>query len=243
MRPANLSRRRAWAGAVTLAACLGYFVTEAIAASAWRDPPYSYVRNYISDLGITDCVRLPGGPAACSSLAAVMNTGLLVAGLLPIAAALCLAPLIAAPRARRAVIAFAALHGCGSALVGLVHSAPGSAAGTPLLHFAAAYLAIVSGNLLVLTAGLAARRNGAPPWYVLLSVVLAVTGIAAGGTLLTTAGVPAGLFERLAANAVTVWEGLTGVVLAAALLRWRGHAVSLADLAGPQLPATPPVGA
>lgn len=243
MRPACLSRRRAWAGAVALTACLGYFATEAIAASAWRDPPYSYVRNYISDLGITDCVAQAGGPAACSSLAPVMNTGLLVAGLLPIAAALCLGPLIAAAHTRRAVVGFATLHGCGSAVVGLVHSAPGSPAGTPFLHFAAAYLAIVSGNFLVLTAGLAARRNGAPPWFALVSVVLAVAGIAAGGTLLTTAGVPAGLFERLAANAVTVWEGLTGVAFIAALFRRRGQPVSLAELAGQQVPATPPMGA
>ena len=216
---------RATTGAVALVACGQYFVAEAMAAWAWRAQPYGYGRNYISDLGIP-CDA--GSHAVCSPLAAVMNAGLVASAVLCVGAALLLAPLLAG-RWRFAVPILAAIHGAGTLGVALVHSAPGTAAGTPRVHVVAAYLAVLGGNAMLIAAGWAARRSGAPRWFAAVSVGLGLLGLAGAVTLVSTGDMAPGLFERIAVDVITLWEVFAGVSLLIALSRRTGYVPILAE--------------
>ena len=56
-----------------------YLAFEFIAAMAWADPPYDWARNFISDLGFSDCAVVDGD-RICSPLHPLMNAGLLIQG-------------------------------------------------------------------------------------------------------------------------------------------------------------------
>ncbi len=208
----SVSRKRVIAGAVSLMACAQYFVAEAVAAAAWRDPTYSYAQNYISDLGALHCARTEA-ENACSPLAAVMNGGFVLAGVLCLIAAWLLTPLVRPGVWRWVVAALAIAHGLGSIGVGLAPSTPGL--GTPTPHLLAAYAAILGGNTMLVAAGFAGRGAGAPRWYGAASVGLGVLGLAAGATLVGSRGWPPGLLERMAVDPITVWEVMTGFAIAA----------------------------
>jgi hypothetical membrane protein len=191
---------------------LQYAALEAVAAFAWSSPPYDYVYNYISDLGVPD-PQVYNGRDVDSPLAWVMNTGLVVHGLLFALGAVLLARLFAGA-ARRLFVAFALLHGVGIVLVGVFHEASGVA----LAHVAGAFLAILFGNLAALVAGLSWRTLGLPCWFGVAAVALPVVGLLSEVVLL--AGLVDarfdGLFERGGVYSITVWEVLFG-----ALMLWR----------------------
>ena len=209
-------RPRLAAGASTLLLCGQYLVAEAVTASAWTHP-YSYSRNFISDLGVTSCF----GTGPCSPLGMVMNTGFIVAGALAILAAALLMLLVPGRPARALLTALAITHGVGSTVVGLVHSAPGTAAGTPHIHVVGAYAAIVGGNLALIVAGLAASPGWVSGWYRVFSVALGCFGLACGLALVMTRGWPSGLLERGAVDTITVWEVASGLLLTLRLVRER----------------------
>ena len=203
------------AGAAALLLSAEYFAAEAIAAAAWTRP-YSYSRNYISDLGVTRCV----GTGPCSPLGAVMNAGFILSGILSIVAAVLLLPLMPRQAGRRAVVlALAVAHGIGSIGVGLVSSAPGTAAGTPHLHVASAYAAILGGNLALIAVGLWLPRAVATLWFRAGSVAFGLFGLGSGLALVLTRGWPPGLLERGAVDPITLWQILAGACLAVSLLR------------------------
>ena len=207
-------RVRIAAGAATLLLCAQYLVAEAIAAAAWSRP-YSYARNFISDLGVTSCA----GTGPCSPLGWVINTGFIVSGLLAILASALLGQLIPRPFWRWGVMALAIAHGVGSAVVGLVHSAPGTAAGTPRLHVVGAYAAIVGGNLALMAAGQVASPAWATGRFRALSLCVGAFGLACGLALVVTRRWPPGALERGAVDTITVWEVVTGLLLAVRLRR------------------------
>jgi hypothetical membrane protein len=188
---------------------LQYVALEAVAASAWSSPPYDYVYNYISDLGVPD-PQVYNGRDVDSPLAWVMNTGLVVHGLLFALGAVLLAGLFAGA-ARRLFVAFALLHGVGIVLVGLFHEA----SAVPLAHVGGAFLAILFGNLAALVAGLSWRTLGLPRWFGVAGVALPVVGLLSEVVLL--AGLVDarfdGLFERGGVYSITVWEVLFGAVM------------------------------
>lgn len=203
------------AGAAALLLSVQYFVAEAVAAAAWTRP-YSYSRNYISDLGVTRCI----GAGPCSPLGAVMNAGFVLSGLLAIAAAILLLPLVPRRAGKRAVVlSLAVIHGLGSIGVGLVSSAPGTPAGTPHLHVLAAYAAIVGGNLALVATGLWLPPAVATRRFRAGSAALGLFGIGCGLALVLTRGWPPGLLERGAVDTITLWQILAGICLATSLLR------------------------
>ncbi|PRY46278.1 uncharacterized protein DUF998 [Umezawaea tangerina] len=178
-----------------------YLVLEAVAASAWRDPPYDYVFNYISDLGVPGPRSDSGGRVLDSPLAAVMNTAFVVQGIGLLVVALVLAAHLHGLR-RYLVVVFAVCHFLGNVLVALFHSTtPGA------YHVVGAVLAIVGGNLLALTAS--TRR-----WLVVLPVLGLVSALLIGRV---GAGVVDGLWERGSVYSITAWELVCGV-----LLLWQG---------------------
>lgn len=198
------------AGAVAfIVGGLQYAALEAVAASAWTSPPYDYVYNYISDLGVPD-PQVYNGRDVDSPLAWVMNTGLVVHGLLFALGAVLLAGLFAGA-ARRLFVAFALLHGVGIVLVGLFHEASGA----PVAHVGGALFAILFGNLAALVAGLSWRGLGLPRWFGAASVALPMVGLLSEVVLL--AGLADarfdGLFERGGVYSITVWEVLFGAVV------------------------------
>lgn len=203
------------AGAAALLLSAQYFVAEAVAAAAWTRP-YSYSRNYISDLGVTHCVA--AGP--CSPLGVVMNAGFVLSGILAVLAAVLLLPLLPRQGSRRSLILlFTLVHGIGSIGVGLVSSAPGTPAGTPHLHVLAAYAAIVGGNLAVILAGLWLPGALAALWFRIASVAIGFVGLGSGAALVNTHGLPAGLLERGAVDTITIWQIAAGACLMISLLR------------------------
>lgn len=208
-RTTDASRRGLLGALAFIAAGLQYVALEAIAASAWNSPPYDYVFNYISDLGVPD-PQIYHGRDVNSPLAWVMNTGLVLHGLLFALGALLLAHLFSGA-ARRLFVSFALLHGVGIVLVGLFHEA----SGVPVAHVGGALFAILFGNLAALVAGLSWRGLGLPRWFGVVSVALPVAGLLSEVVLL--AGVVDlrfdGLFERGGVYSITVWEVLFGAVL------------------------------
>ncbi|MFN2465443.1 MAG: DUF998 domain-containing protein [Candidatus Dormibacteria bacterium] len=68
-------------GAVCWILTVEYFIAQPVVAAAWPIP-YSYLHNYISDLGNTGC-----GKHVCSPLHALMNAAFIAVGLLTAAGA------------------------------------------------------------------------------------------------------------------------------------------------------------
>jgi hypothetical membrane protein len=199
---------------------LQYAVLEGVAASAWRSPPYDYVSNYISDLGVAD-PQTYGGRVVDSPLAWVMNTGFVLEGLFFAVAAVLLS--IAFSGASRALfVAFALLHAVGIVLVGFFDET--TAGGW---HVGGAFASIVFGNLAALVAGLAWRRLGLPGWFGVLSVALPVVGLASEVVLLAGIADPDldGLFERGGVYSITAWQVVFGAVVLARTLAVRRRSV------------------
>lgn len=190
------ARAAGWAWFLAGAA---YLVCETIAAQ--RYPGYSYVRDYISALGVP----------SVSPSATLMNAGAFVLhGILFAVAGLLLARALPPSRRRTAFVALAALNGVGNVLVGLFH------AGASPLHGLGALLAIVGGNAAMVLAGGLLPDLGAPRWFGVVSRVLGVLGIASFVALLAIAGQDTGLegaVERGCVYTIIAWDVAVGLVL------------------------------
>jgi hypothetical membrane protein len=185
----HLERRRVRAGIVWCAGSCTYVAFEAVAAADFR-PRYSYIDNFVSDLGV---------PGASSPLALLMNVGFFANGVLFLVGAVAL-------RKTGAFLGLAAVNAFGNALIAFFHS--GSAT-----HAVGAVLAIVGGNAAVL-----AGSSIVGGWHRKVSVGLGVFGLLSFVLFvidLTSAAVPHGVVERCSVYSITVWQLLT----AAALLR------------------------
>jgi hypothetical membrane protein len=207
------------AGIAWIAAAVVYVGTEAIAASAF--PGYSYSANYISDLGVPEVAEFQGR-SIDSPLAAVMNTGFVLQGVLYLLGA------VIATRAlrtgpRRAFLALAAVHAVGITVVGLIHgSASSAASGIGWMHVVGAGMAIIAGNVASIIAGLGSGRIGAARAFRVASVALGVVGLIALGALQALGGSDVdGIWERGSVYTVTAWELLAGVTVLAAARRAR----------------------
>jgi Protein of unknown function (DUF998) len=188
------------AAVVWLAGAVVYLVSEAIAAASFLG--YSYVADYISDLGA----------------AAVMNIGaFMLHGSLFLVGAIIIAR--SCPTVGWVGWSFvlaAAANAIGNIVVGTFRS--GAPAGEVNWHAIGAGMAIVGGNIAVIIAGLGSRRIGAPRSYRLASVVIGVFGIACLVTLIIDGAdgsrvLPVGLVERGSVYSIIAWEIMTGVLI------------------------------
>jgi hypothetical membrane protein len=213
------NRTRVIVGALAfLIGGLQYVVLEAIAAAAWRDPVYSYLSNYISDLGAPGAEVVYRGRDINSPLAAVMNTAFVAEGLLVALGAILLMVLLRGV-ARWAFVSFALLHAVGIVLVGFFPETVGGGLG--VFHTGGAYLAIVFSNLVAVVVGLSARRMSLPAWFGVTSLVLPVLGIASEVALFSGLGdgMLDGLWERGGVYSFTVFQILFGLVVLARTTR------------------------
>ena len=173
-----------------------YLVCETVAAAAV--PGYSYLTDYISELGVRE----------------VMNVGaFMVHGILFGLAAVVLVrgcPLVGA----RVFLIAAVANTAGNILVGTFQS------GTPNAHWhvIGAGLAIVGGNVALITAGIAGRAVRAPTWFRRASVTLGGFGLVCLIALITdgangSRALPAGMVERGSVYPIIIWELRAGITL------------------------------
>ncbi|WP_347558025.1 DUF998 domain-containing protein [Robbsia sp. KACC 23696] len=201
------------------AAGLLYLAAETISAAAWHTPPYSYARNYISDLGVAGCGILFHGRPICSPLHGLMNIGFMLEGLLFFIANLIVSGQTTRPW-RFGIVMLGLLHGVGMLLVGYYHGSEAALEdGSLRYHLLGAQLAIVSGNVALIAYGCAHRQIGLSRRFASLSIVLGSVGLLSAVTLvslLTT--LPRGLLERGSVYSIMIWEIVTGSMMA-----WRNR--------------------
>ncbi|BBZ47880.1 DUF998 domain-containing protein [Mycobacterium parmense] len=196
------ARRRFVRGAVAAwtVAGLSYLVLEAVAAAAFP-VHYSYSHNLVSDLG--------AAPGAC-----LINAAFCVQGTLFLAGAVLVVRGLAA-RGSTVFAAFAAADAVGNYLVAAFHSAPAGQTGqTAWLHQTGALLAIVGGNLAVLSGssvlGCVCGRcyRGVSVGLAslgLLAFVVFATGLKTGAACV----VPLAVWERSSIYSIIGWQVLT----------------------------------
>jgi len=129
-----------------------YLTAEAASAAAWTTPTYSYLQNWISDLGSSTTGTFQGREIA-SPLYQVMNAGFLVQGLLFAVGVLAIASRLPG-RLRRTTIALAVAMTTGYVLLAVFHGSPAAAEnGTLAPHYLGATLAILGANALAIVLG------------------------------------------------------------------------------------------
>ena len=202
-------------GALLWVGCLQFFVAEQVTSRAWR-MPYSFVRDYISDLGVIHC-----GGILCSPLHAVMNGSFVLQGILIGLGALLLWRRF--NRMGRFGLGFLVVCGAGVLLVGFVPED-----GNKSLHFWAAAAHFLGGGigigLVALSklarAGLRTRGTRIGGWLSLLvgCAVLASTVLLGElGSLPPLLSRSPGVIERVAAYGITVW------MLTSGWMAWRAE--------------------
>ena len=180
------------AGVIWLAGAAVYLVGEAVTATGMEG--YSYLADYISDLGVSG----------------LMNRAFMLHGALFLIGAILATRSDSAGWIGRVFVVAAALNAVGNIGVGGFQS--GATA-----HVVGAGLAIIGGNVAVILGGLGSRTVGASRTFRAVSIALGVTGLVClavlvidgidGGTL------PVGLVERGAVYPIIAWEVMAGVAL------------------------------
>jgi hypothetical membrane protein len=213
---------RLGAGVVVGAGCwlltVAYFIVQPVVAAAW-EPPYDLAANTISDLGITGCGDFRQFDDrvlyACSPRHALMNTVLVLVGLLTSAGALLTRALWPRRRLTTVGVGFVVLAGVGGILLGLAPADVNLAA-----HGAGALLQVpvAVGPLLLGVAAWSVR-----PGVAAFSLGCGVVGSAACLLFFSRSdlGLGLGVMERLAFDPLTVWTTALGAVLLGRLLMAR----------------------
>ena len=194
--------------ALWVVAAVGYLILEAAAAASF-EPCYSYARDYISDLGITDggMVR---GRMIDSPRAYLMQIAFYLQGFLFFAGALLI---VGFPDSRRArtFLGLVAVNAVGNIVVGTVHS------GT--VHVAGAALAIVGGNTAILAGSAVVGRVSSHRWYRNVSKLVAALGLLCLLMLMVNSAtmksnlLPDGASERGSVYSIVMWQLLTAASL------------------------------
>jgi hypothetical membrane protein len=202
------------AGACWAGAALIYLVSEALAA--WRfSPAYSYRRNFISELGVPQCIRMLHDPLSCSPLHAVMNLGFVAEGTLFILAVALVFPSLHS-LSRYAFGVIGAGHGIGLMLVGLFHAAGANvASGGARYHLLGATLAIFGGNIAIIFSPVAKDLSG-PSGLQAFGKIAGSIGILAAAMFTVTVArqkifaLDYASWERLSVYTILTWDALVG---------------------------------
>lgn len=184
-----------------------YLTAEAVSAAAWTGPTYSYLHNWISDLGSSTTGTFQGREID-SPLYQVMNAGFLIQGLLFGVGVLAIASRLPG-RLRRTVTALTVATSTGYVLLAAFHGSPQAAEdGTLALHHLGATLAIVGANALATVLGAHWWKDPMNRSLGHASVPLGVLGLVAVTALFSTmgSGLPAGLIERVSVCTAVAWQ-------------------------------------
>jgi hypothetical membrane protein len=189
-----------------------YFVAQVVAAAAWSDPPYSWSRNYVSDLGNTVCgpFAVTGGVPyqVCSPRHALMNTSFVLIGLCALAGAVLI--VAAFPRSKRRTwgLWLWVLAGLGKVVVGLVPE------NTDLSLHTLGSLNLPLSSVAVLLFGLAAWSQRR--WFAWFSLLIAAIGVAGMVVFTLAQGAHAaniGTLERVAGYPANLWMLVAAVTV------------------------------
>jgi hypothetical membrane protein len=178
-------------------AAVGYLLLEAFSAAGF-EPDYSYLHNYISDLGVS-------GPRAY-----LMHTAFYLQGVLFLLGALLIVP-VPRTRSARVFLGLVAANAVGNIVVGTVHS--GKA------HVVGAALAIAGGNFAILVGSAVVGAVVGHRWYRGVSGLIAALGILCLSVLtvnsvaMTAQVSAAGAWERGSVYSITMWQLLTAAGL------------------------------
>lgn len=196
-------------GGLLLLLAAAYLLGEAWAVAGWQGRPYRWTVDAISSLGVPEVLYSDLGASTESTRHVAMNANFISSGLRVVLAGLVLAPFIPRP-GRWAILPLVVIHGVGTVIVGLFPA--GITAVRANMHGLGAVMAIVGGAaLLVAITVVVARRF---PALGALTAVCAAISIA--GCVMAFAGVGGfGLAERLAVDAVIVWQVLVGALVLA----------------------------
>ncbi|MEU0503690.1 DUF998 domain-containing protein [Nocardia sp. NPDC005998] len=210
-------------GAALLILSISYYVIELIVAARWPAPhDYSWSRNMISDLGVPECLGemhrygTPRDRFICSPWHALMSAEFVLLGILVLAAAVLLSPMLPKRPLARSIPYLAMINCLGNVLVGVF---PGSAGEVPdgnhlraVLHPTGAYLELFSGiAIMAIIAWLYRPHRG----YTALTLALLAVSIFGMVAALTSENFAPGAAERLAIDPFVWWRIGTGVVLLA----------------------------
>lgn len=190
--------RRQRIGELLWILCAQFFLAEQVTSHAWK-LPYSFTRNYISDLGAIHC-----GALICSPWHEIMNGSFMLQGLLIAAGAVALWTHFRG--IGKVALALLAICAVGVVLVGLAPSDQ-----NPALHTVGATIHFVAAGLGICVMGVALWRDGEREsnrrWMGYLSVVtgtIILTATAALGSL-GHSNISAGTIERIGAYSIVIW--------------------------------------
>jgi len=195
-----------------IAGPIQYLIAQLAAQAAWRTP-YSWMLNPLSDLGAVHCQRTGSGYPlpryVCSPLHGVVNTSVIVLGVLLAGGVLLTASCWGSGATSRSARILLIAGAAGSAILGLVPEDANLS-----LHVLGAFVGIVVGNCGFVLAGLIRRIS---PLGRLRPVTVPLSILAmAAAVLLFTGGIPAGDFggvERLAVFPLRCWMVIAGIFL------------------------------
>lgn len=208
-------RRQRIAGVVLLFG-LVYIFAEVVTALNWVNPPYDWARNFISDLGFSDCAVFDTIPI-CSPLHEVMNAGFMFQGTIFTIGSLLVTRLMVPGRRLRFVIRLLLVaSGVGTFFVGVFHqSLDLYAAGLNPLHVLSATIAIGAGNVGIIALGIAVLGRREWRGYGIAVTVIGLIGMTAGAFLVlgNDLGIGLGFVERIAVYPLNTWTIGTGVGL------------------------------
>ncbi len=210
------TERLRWGAALWILAVVQYFVTQIVVASAWTTP-YSWTRNFISDLGNSRCgeFAVPHGQPGyvCSPEHWAMNGSFILAGALGGAGILLLRQLWPAGRAVTISVVLWLAAAVGKIVVGLVPE------NTNIGVHTLGALNIPLGSVAILLLGSCVGRTMG--WLHPTGIALACIGLV--GTVLSVAGqyggsgayvgLGAGGAERLASYPGSLWMLLVGIAV------------------------------
>lgn len=205
------SKRIKTANILLIVAPLLFFIIEAIAASAWKIPSYSYIGNYISDLGVP-VVTVSQGRAVNSPLHLLMNIGFVSYALLTLLAIILLSPVLKGKR-KKLGIGLAISHSVGALLVGLF---PGYEWAFTFMHVIGAVLVIFGGNFAIMVLGNVIQSSFQLKRFRIISLALGILGLIGIAIVIYMASKNInyqGLFERVAIYPILLWNLMLGIGL------------------------------
>lgn len=185
--------------ALWIGAAVGYLVLEAVAAASFK-PGYSYVHNFISDLGLSSG-QLVHGRLVYFSRHYLMHAAFYLQGVAFFLGALLM---VGIPDNRRArlFLGTVAANAVGNMVIGTVHSGE--------VHVVGAALAIVGGNTAILLGPAALGLVTDRRWYRGISTLLAAVGLSCLVMLMV---LPDGFWERGSVYSIIAWQLLTATLL------------------------------
>jgi len=211
-------RKRKIAAVLLVIAPVQFWILEAISASAWVSPRYSYFSNAISDLGVNRDVVLNGRHLNSPlHLLTAFSFGAL--GVLVAVAFLLIASTIQRSHRQRALAVLGVIFGIGSLIVALVPE------NTVFIgHLFGALLNFWDGFALVIIAGSAAKALGLSRPVAIILIVLGIFGFVcnlilfgvdgfASGPVVKSFG--SGAVERTSGYSYLVAMGILGIAILA----------------------------